>query len=58
MTPQAVARLACQAGVRTLVLKHFVMEDEAAIARMGEEVSRQFPGEVLVGRDELEVMLD
>jgi ribonuclease Z len=58
MTPEAVARLARQAGVRTLVLKHFVMEDDAAIARMGEEVRRGFPGEVLLGRDGLEVVLD
>ena len=58
MTPEAVATLAREAGVRTLVLKHFVMEDEAAIARMGEEVRRGFPGQVLVGRDGLELVLD
>jgi ribonuclease Z len=58
MTPEAVAALASAARVRTLVLKHFVMEDEAAIAKMGKEVRPQFPGEVLVGGDGLEVVLD
>jgi len=58
MTPEAAATLAREAGVRTLVLKHFVMEDEAAIARIGEEVRRGFTGEVLVGRDGLELVLD
>lgn len=57
MTPADVARLASRAGVKTVVLKHFVMEDESAIASLGEEVRREFAGEVLVGRDGLAIDL-
>lgn len=55
MTPEDVARLAGRAGVKTVVLKHFVIEDESAIARMGEAVREGFAGEVIVGEDNMEV---
>ncbi len=57
MTPEEVALLASRAGVKTVVLKHFVMEDEAAIEQMGAEVGRHFSGDVLVGHDGQEVQL-
>jgi len=58
MTPEAVAELATRAGVKKMVLKHFVMEDESAIEQMGEEVRRRFAGEVFVGRDGLSIDLN
>ena len=57
MTPEAVASLASRARVKTVVLKHFVIEDESAIEQIGEEVRRRFAGEVLVGRDGLAIDL-
>lgn len=57
MTPEAVAELATRAGVKKVVLKHFVMEDESAIAQMAEEVRRRFAGRVHAGSDGLEIVL-
>jgi len=57
MTPAHVAGLATRAGVKRVVLKHFVMEDEPAIASMGDAVREGFAGEVLVGEDGLEIVL-
>ncbi len=57
MTPADVARLASGAGVKRVVLKHFVMEDESAIASLGEAVREGFAGEVIVGEDGMEIPL-
>ncbi len=57
MTPADVARLAGGAGVKKVVLKHFVMEDESAIASLGEAVREAFAGEVIVGEDGMEIPL-
>ena len=57
MTPADVARLASGAGGKKIVLKHFVMEDETAIASLGEAVREGFAGEVIVGEDGMEIPL-
>lgn len=44
-------------GVKKIVLKHFVMEDESAIASLGEAVREGFAGEVIVGEDGMEIPL-
>ena len=49
-------RLAQQAGVKTLVLSHFVPDDpEVTEATWHQAASRHFRGNVIVGRDLLEV---
>ena len=50
-------RIAQQAGVKTLVLSHFVPPDDAGItdAMWREAASRHFRGTVIVGRDLLEI---
>jgi len=58
MTPADVAGLARRAGVKKVVLKHFVMEDEESIARIGELVREGFAGETIVGEDGMEISLD
>ena len=53
-----VGRLAAAAGVRTLVLTHFVPSDPPGAVSDGEwmeSVRRHFKGEVVLGRDLLEV---
>jgi len=53
-----VGRLAAAAGVRTLVLTHFVPSDPPGAVSDGEwieSVRRHFKGEVILGRDLLEV---
>lgn len=50
-------RVAQQAGVKTLVLSHFVPPDDASVtdAMWREAASRHFRGTVIVGRDLLEI---
>ena len=43
--------------MKKIVLKHFVMEDESAIASLGEAVREGFAGEVIVGEDGMEIPL-
>jgi ribonuclease BN (tRNA processing enzyme) len=45
--------VAAEAGVRTLVLSHFVPGDDPAIteAMWIEDVRKNFQGEIVVGRD-------
>ena len=52
-----VGRLASQAGVRTLVLSHLVPGDDPSITddMWRERASRHFRGEVIVGKDLLEI---
>jgi ribonuclease BN (tRNA processing enzyme) len=56
-TPEDVGRVAAQAGVKTLVLSHFVPGDDAAItdAQWTEGVRKHFAGRTIVGTDLLEV---
>ena len=59
--PLSALSLACflagGAGVKKVVLKHFVMEDESASASLGEAVREAFAGEVIVGEDGMEIPL-
>lgn len=52
-TPEDVGRVAAAAGVKTVVLTHFVPGDDPSItdAMWAEGVRRHFGGEVIVGRD-------
>lgn len=51
--PEDVGRVAAAAGVKTLVLSHFVPGDDPGItdAMWSEGVRRHFSGEIIVGRD-------
>ena len=55
--PEDVGRIAAQAGVKTLVLTHFVPGDDASITdeQWAEGVRKHFKGQVIVGRDLLEI---
>jgi ribonuclease BN (tRNA processing enzyme) len=52
-TTEQLGRVAAEAGVRTLVLSHFVPGDDPSItdAMWTEDVRRNFAGEIVVGRD-------
>ena len=52
-----VGRIAAQAGVKTLVLSHFVPGDDPSItdAQWSEGVRKHFKGEVIVGKDLMEI---
>lgn len=55
--PEDVGRIAARAGVKTLVLSHFVPGDDASITdeQWAEGVRKNFKGEIIVGRDLLEI---
>ena len=55
--PEEVGKIATQAGVKTLVLTHFVPGDDATITdeNWAEGARKFFKGEVIVGRDLLEI---
>lgn len=55
--PADVGKLAHQAGIKTLVLSHFVPGDDASItdAHWAEDVKKEFKGRIIVGRDLLEI---
>lgn len=61
MTPQSVGRLAAEAGVRRVVLKHFVIEnftDDPDIAeKMAAEIRKEYHGEVIAGSDGMRIDL-
>jgi ribonuclease BN (tRNA processing enzyme) len=59
MKTEDVGRVAAQAGVKTLVLSHFVPGDMPSItdAMWLEGVRRHFTGRVIVGRDLMEIPL-
>ena len=58
-TPQTLAALASEAGVKMVMTKHFVIEDitgdVTAAPRMADQIRQGYDGEVLVGEDGLEV---
>ncbi|UHQ22612.1 MBL fold metallo-hydrolase [Lysobacter sp. 5GHs7-4] len=56
-TTEQVGRLASEAGVKTLVLNHFVPGGDASLtdAVWREAVSPHFKGELIVGRDLMEI---
>ena len=55
--PEDVGRIAAQAGVKTLVLSHFVPGDDASITdeQWSADVRKHFNGRVIVGKDLLEI---
>lgn len=55
--PEDVGKIAAQAGVKTLVLSHFVPGDDASITdeQWSEGVRKHFKGRVVVGKDLLEI---
>ncbi len=52
-----VGRIAAQAGVKTLVLTHFVPGDDASITdeQWSDGVRRHFNGQIIVGKDLMEI---
>lgn len=52
-----VGRIAAQAGVKTLVLSHFVPGDDASITdeQWSADVRKEFKGQIIVGRDLMEI---
>jgi ribonuclease BN (tRNA processing enzyme) len=55
--PEDVGKIAAQAGVKTLVLSHFVPGDDASITdeQWAQDVRKHFKGRIIVGRDLLEI---
>ena len=55
--PEDVGKIAAQAGVKTLVLTHFVPGDDASITdeQWSADVRKHFKGQIIVGRDLLEI---
>jgi ribonuclease BN (tRNA processing enzyme) len=55
--PEDVGKIAAQAGVKTLVLTHFVPGDDASITdeQWAADVRKHFTGQIIVGRDLLEI---
>jgi ribonuclease BN (tRNA processing enzyme) len=55
--PEDVGRVAAQAGVKTLVLTHFVPPDDPSITaeQWTEGVRKHFSGRIVVGKDLMEV---
>jgi ribonuclease BN (tRNA processing enzyme) len=55
--PEDVGKIAAQAGVKTLVLSHFVPGDDASITdeQWAEGVRKHFNGKVVVGKDLMEI---
>ena len=53
ITPPEISDLATAARISRVIIKHLVIEDITgdlgAAGRMGEQIARRFPGEVLVG---------
>jgi ribonuclease BN (tRNA processing enzyme) len=55
--PEDVGRVAAQAGVKTLVLTHFVPGDDPSITdeQWAEGVRKHFNGRIIVGKDLMEI---
>src|ERR1041385_7239456 len=55
--PEDVGKIAAQAGVRTLVLTHFVPGDDASITdeQWAADVRKHFKGQIVVGKDLMEI---
>lgn len=51
LTPGKVGRMAQEAGVKTLVLTHFVTGKDFDPQRLLEPIRRQFKGEIVLGKD-------
>jgi ribonuclease BN (tRNA processing enzyme) len=57
LSPEAVGAMATRAGVKKLVLTHFVIGQGFDPARFAEQVQPHFKGEIVVGRDLLSIPL-
>jgi ribonuclease BN (tRNA processing enzyme) len=55
--PEDVGKIAAQAGVKTLVLTHFVPGDDASITdeQWAADVRKHFKGQIVVGKDLMEL---
>ena len=55
--PEDVGKIAAKAGVKTLVLSHFVPGDDSSITdeQWAEGVHKHFQGRVIVGKDLMEI---
>ena len=55
--PEDVGRVAAQAGVKTLVLSHFVPGDDPSITdeQWAHDVRKHFKGRIIVGKDLMEI---
>jgi ribonuclease BN (tRNA processing enzyme) len=55
--PEEIGKVAAQAGVKTLVLSHFVPGDDPTITdeQWTEGVRKHFSGQVIVGKDLMEI---
>jgi ribonuclease BN (tRNA processing enzyme) len=55
--PEDVGKVAAQAGVKTLVLSHFVPGDDPSITdeQWTEGVRKHFKGRIIVGKDLMEL---
>ena len=55
--PEDVGKIAAKAGVKTLVLSHFVPGDDPSITdeQWAEGVHKHFQGRVIVGKDLMEI---
>lgn len=55
--PEDVGKIAAQAGVKTLVLTHFVPGDDASITdeQWSADVRKHFKGQIVVGKDLMEI---
>lgn len=55
--PEDVGKIAAQAGVKTLVLSHFVPGDDASITdeQWAEGAHKTFKGKIIVGKDLMEI---
>ena len=55
--PEDIGKIAAQAGVKTLVLTHFVPGDDASITdeQWAQGVKANFKGEIIVGKDLMEI---
>lgn len=55
--PEDVGKIAAQAGVKTVVLSHFVPGDDPSITddQWSEGVRKHFNGRIIVGKDLMEI---
>ncbi len=55
--PEDVGKIAAQAGVKTLVLTHFVPGDDASITdeQWSADIRKHFKGQIIVGKDLMEI---
>jgi ribonuclease BN (tRNA processing enzyme) len=55
--PEDVGKIAAQAGVKTLVLTHFVPGDDPSITdeQWSADIRKHFKGQIIVGKDLMEI---